>query len=136
MPRLEANGSIASPDMESPAQTCARLVAALEDLVAREAATLEVRDFAAVVHLQERCAPLVALLGAHADDVTDPALRARIRALIERRNQTGEWLSEQIEKTREALAVANEGRRRVAQIAPAYGRGAPVPIRGQLCAVG
>ncbi len=123
--------------METPAQTCARLVAALEELVAREAATLEARDFAAVVHLQERCAPLVELLGAHEADVTDRALRERIRALIYRRQQTGEWLADQIEKTREALALANEGRRRVRQIAPVYGRGTSAPSSSrQLCAVG
>ncbi len=122
--------------METPAQTCARLVAALEDLVAREAATLEARDFAAVVHLQERCAPLVELLGAHHAAVTDAALRERIRALISRRQQTGEWLAEQIEKTKRALQQANEGRRRVAQIAPVYGRGNAAPSSRQLCAVG
>lgn len=122
--------------METPAQTCARLVTALEDLVAREAATLELRDFAAVVDIQARCAPLVELLGAHASDVTDAALRERIRALLARRHQTGEWLSEQIEKTREALAEANEGRRRVRQIAPVYGRRPAAATSRQLCAVG
>jgi hypothetical protein len=123
--------------METPAQTCARLVAALEELVAREAATLEARDFAAVVEIQQRAAPLVELLGAHAEDVTDSALRERIRVLIARRHQTGEWLSEQIEKTREALALANEGRRRVKQIAPVYGSGAGIAAGSrQLLAVG
>ncbi len=121
--------------MEAPAQTCVRLVAALEDLVAREAATLEARDFPAVIELQQRAAPLVALLGARASDVTDPALRARLQGLIERRRQTGEWLSEQIEKTREALAETNEGRRRVRQIAPVYGSRC-APVSRQLSAVG
>ncbi len=121
--------------METPAQTCARLVAALEELVAREAATLEVRDFAAVVHLQKRCAPLVEMLGAHQADVTDPALRERIRALIARRRQTGEWLGEQIEKTKQALQETNESRRRIAQIAPVYGGGS-APAPHQWCAVG
>jgi hypothetical protein len=133
----EANASIGLPDMETPAQTCARLVAALEDLVAREAATLEARDFTAVVEIQGRCAPLVELLGAHAAEVTDAALRQRIRALLDRRQQSGEWLSEQIEKTREALADANEGRRRIRQIAPVYGRiPALAPASRQLSAVG
>jgi hypothetical protein len=123
--------------METPAQTCARLVTALEDLVAREAATLDARDFEAVIEIQARCAPLVELLGAHATDVTDTTLRERIRALLARRQQTGEWLSEQIEKTREALAEANEGRRRVRQIAPVYGRGVGAASASrQLCAVG
>lgn len=122
--------------METPAQTCARLVAALEDLVAREAATLEARDFAGVIEIQKRAAPLVELLGAHADDVTDPALRERLRALLARRHQTGEWLAEQIEHAREALGQAHEGRRRLRQIAPVYGRGQAVAARRQLCAVG
>jgi hypothetical protein len=107
--------------MEMPAQTCARLIAALDDLVAREAATLAARDFAAVIELQQRAAPIVELLGAHAADLTDPALRARLRSVIDRRQRSGEWLAEQIEQTREALAETNEGRRRVRQIAPVYG---------------
>jgi hypothetical protein len=121
--------------METPAQTCARLIAALEDLVAREAATLEARDFAAVIEIQQRAAPLVELLGAHAADVTDPALRTRLRTLLDRRQKTGEWLSEQIEKTRESLAEINEGRRRARQIAPVYGH-RHAPASRQLSAVG
>ena len=77
--------------MEAPAQTCVRLVAALEDLVAREAATLEARDFPAVIELQQRAAPLVALLGARASDVTDPALRARHGAAGEKRSLDYSW---------------------------------------------
>lgn len=122
--------------METPAQTCARLVAALEDLVGREAATLDVRDFTGVIEIQKRAAPLVELLGAHAAEVTDPVLRERIRALLARREKTGEWLAEQIEHAREALALANEGRRRIRQIAPVYGRSTPAAPSRQLCAMG
>ena len=108
--------------METPAQTCARLVAALEDLVDQEAATLEARDFATVVHLQERAAPLVEHLASHGTDVVDPLLRERIRALHARRQKTGEWLTTQIEQTREALRQNDESRRRATRIAPAYGQ--------------
>jgi hypothetical protein len=115
--------------METPAQTCARLVAALEDLVAQEAATLEARDFATVVHLQERAAPLVEHLATHSAEVVDVSLRERIRMLLERRQQSGEWLAAQIEQTKEALRLNDERRHRVTQIAPAYGRSRYAPQR-------
>ena len=49
--------------METSVPTYARLIAALEDLVAREAATLEARDFPAVIELQQRAAPIVCRTG-------------------------------------------------------------------------
>ena len=120
--------------METPEQMCGRLVAALEDLVAQEAATLEARDFATVAHLQQRAAPLVEHLGTHSAAVTDPALRERIRALLLRRQQTGEWLAAQIEQAKEALRLNGERRHRVTQIAPVYGRSRYAPR--QFSAVG
>ena len=121
--------------METPAQMCVRLVTALEDLVAQEAATLQARDFAAAVVIQDRAAPLVSLLGTHGPAVADEALRARIAALLARRSQTGEWLSEQIRRVREELQRTEAAKRRVAQFAPVYSH-ADSPPRRQLSAVG
>ena len=120
--------------METPAQTCVRLLAALEELAGQEAAGLAGRDFAAVVHLQERAAPLVQLLGEHAPEITDPAIRRRVKEFLVRRHETGEWLAEQIAQTRQKLQEIDTARRRVASVAPAYGQGAEVSRR--LCAVG
>jgi hypothetical protein len=121
--------------METPAQTCARLLAALEDLTAQEAASLDARDFTAVVHLQERAAPLVAHLAEHGPAVADDALRARIAALLARRMRCGEWLAEQIEQTRQRLRELDAARARATRLAPAYGAGQAVTSR-QFCAVG
>ncbi len=121
--------------METPAQTCARLVAALEDLTAQEAATLEARDFPAAIAVQQRAAPLIEHLVAHEAEIVDAALRQRLRALVLRRNKTGEWLAEQVARAREELGEAQAAQRRVAQVAPAYGHGT-APIRRQLVAVG
>jgi hypothetical protein len=121
--------------METPAQMCVRLVTALEELAAQEAATLEARDFPVVVELQDRAAPLIQLLGAHAADVTDQKLRERVAALIERRNRMGEWLAEQIARVREELKQTEATQRRLAQVAPAYGYPATTTSR-QLVAVG
>lgn len=124
--------------METPAQMCERLVTALEDLAGQEAATLETRDFAAVIAIQDRAAPLVDLLVAHAPAVTDRAVRTRITALLAKRHRTGEWLSEQIARTREELQRTETAQRRVAQVAPAYGYGSRAAAGGRphLAAVG
>lgn len=121
--------------METPAQMHARLIAALEDLAGQEAAALAARDFRLAVAVQDRAAPLVELLGAHADEVADETLRKRVAALIERRNRNGEWLAEQIARVREQLRETEAARRRVAQVAPAYRRTTRGPAR-QLVAVG
>lgn len=114
---------------------CARLVTALEELANREAATLEARDFPAAIAIQDRAAPLVELISAHAAEVTDPALRKRIAVLLEKRNRTGEWIAEQVQRVREELQQVQAARQRVTQIAP-YRRPAEKADRRQLCAVG
>lgn len=122
--------------METPTQMCARLVAALEDLANQEAATLQARDFARAVEIQDRAAPLVDLLVAHAPEVTDESIRARVAALLEKRNRTGEWLAEQMAKVREELQQTRAAQGRAAKIAPAYGRSGDKGSRPQLFAMG
>lgn len=122
--------------METPAQMCVRLVTALEDLANQEATTLQARDFPAAVAIQDRAAPLVDLLVAHAGEVDDAALRARIAAFMAKRSRTGEWLAEQMAKVREELQQTNVAQRRVAKVGPAYrapGNNGPRP---QLFAMG
>lgn len=116
--------------METAAQTCARLVTALEDLVAQETSALQARDFAAAIEIQERAAPLVDHLVAHADDIVEPRLRERIGKIREHRHRSGEWLAEQIEHTRQELLQMHASRRRVAQVAPAYGSGRGTAMAG------
>lgn len=108
--------------METAAQTCARLLVALESLASEEAACLDARDFAAVVHVQERAAPLVQLLGEHAPEIADPAIRRRVRDFLQRRHEMGEWLATQIAQTRDRLHELDTVRSRLTRIAPAYGR--------------
>ena len=121
--------------METPAQTCSRLLVALEDLAARELATLQAHDFVAAVEIQERAAPLVAHLAAHGPAVADGAFRARVWDFLQRRTATGEWLATQIAQLREELAGTQASQIRVARIAPVYGSSS-VPVSGQLLAIG
>lgn len=122
--------------MDSTNQMCARLVVALEDLTAQEALSVGQRDFAAVASIQDRAAPLVELLAAKASDITDAALHTRLAALHARRSRTGEWLDEHVDLARAELQETHASQRRVAQVAPAYGRPIKVPPPRQLSAVG
>ena len=108
--------------METPAQLCARLLTALEDLTAQETATLQARDFVTAITIQDRATPLVQLLASHGPEVVDTALRSRIAALLAKRNRTGEWLAEQMARAREELHQTKLARRTVDQVAPVYGR--------------
>jgi hypothetical protein len=122
--------------METPAQTCARLLTALEDLAAQEISALDARDFAGAVTIQARAAPLVEHLAAHGPAIAeqDAAFLARVAAFHTRRLQTGEWLAAQVARTREELGRIQASQRRVAQIAPVYGGSAK--SAGRLCATG
>ena len=121
--------------METAAQRCVRIVSALEDLVAQESVALANRDFAAILALQERTAPLVDFLVE-----TGPAcleqrgLQARVAALHQQRTQNSDSLATEIEHSRAELQQTQVTQRRVARIAPAYSQ--PAAARRQLQAVG
>ena len=120
--------------METPAQTCARLVAALEDMAASEAASVQNRDFSAVVDIQERAAPLIDYLTSNGPRYADGGLQLRIQALAGHRRRTGESLSAQIAEAKENLQSTRASQFRVARIAPVYGS-APASVSGQLSAI-
>jgi hypothetical protein len=132
--KIAVPASAALRNMETPAEMCARLVTALEDLAAQESICLQTRNFAAVVAIQDRAQPLVEHLTAHAADLVDPTVRARIAALIAKRNDSGAWLTAEIERTRQQLHAVEGKQRRVARIAPAYAYARS--SRRQLSAVG
>jgi hypothetical protein len=108
--------------METPAQRCHRLIGALDDLAAQEAASLAADDIEAVIALQKRAAPLVQDLGERGPAVVDDVLRSRVSAWLVRRREIMDRLAVRIEEARGQLGQLNASRRRVAQVGPAYGR--------------
>ncbi len=107
--------------METPAQMLLRLLAAFEDLVAQEALLLQTDNYAAVLEMQDRTAPLVSRLIELAK-VADAAARDRLAGVLMRRQRSQDLLSKQIARIREELNEIRSSQRRVAQIAPVYGR--------------
>lgn len=108
--------------MESPAQKCARLVGALEDLAGQEAAAVEHQNFEAVAEIQQRAEPLVAYLVAEGA-VIDAATRERLITVQRRRSATAERLRQGIAQVRAELEQIGSVRRRVGRVAPVYGAG-------------
>jgi hypothetical protein len=122
--------------MDTATPRCSvRVLGALEDLVAQEGAALRARDFAAAAEIQVRVEPLVEFLAAPGRlDRQNAGLRARVASLRARRQETAEWLAAEIARTRNQLGQTQLSQRRVTQIAPVYGRAAPVS--NHLSAVG
>ena len=120
--------------MDTSAQTCRRLLAALEDLAAQETTALAAGDFAELAKLSRRAAPLVEHLAAHGPAVADHSFRSRVHALLERRRHNDAVLSEQLARAKLELKRANESQRRIAQIGSIYGR--PGAATRALSAVG
>ncbi len=108
--------------METPAQRCLRIVAALEELASQEAAAVGREDFSTVQTLHERTAPLVEFLAAAGADVLGSAgLSRRLVAVYELRRRSGEVLAAAMARVRGELDANRLSRARVAQIAPVYG---------------
>ena len=120
--------------METTAQTCARLLTALEDFGEREALMVREGDFAMVAELQARAAPLIDYIGRHGPPIADGPFLARIRAFLLRRKESDEWLAARIEQTRSELQQIRTSEVRAARIRPAYS--APVLPVSRLSAVG
>jgi hypothetical protein len=121
--------------METPVQRWSRLVNALEDLVAEEAAALHGGDFDAANTIGDRAAMVVEWLVTHASVITPP-LAERLASVQAKRAANAEFLEGEITRTRDNLQQVAIGRRRVAQIAPVYGRSAGTAQRSRLSAVG
>ena len=120
--------------MESPVQTCARLLAALEDLVTEEAGLLAAEQVSEMITLQARMEPLVEHLVALAP-AADPGVRVRVQALVARRAYTGADLSARIAHLRGELDRMAETRHTVHRLAPVY-RELPTASQSRFSAVG
>ncbi|HYP17007.1 MAG TPA: hypothetical protein VEQ65_07320 [Opitutus sp.] len=107
---------------EAPRHKFNRLVNALDELVAHEAATLQARDYEGVVAIGRRADPVVAALAELGPDVADDMARARVAGLLARRQHSIEFLETQLVTAREELLALQGSMQRVSRLAPVYGR--------------
>ncbi len=104
--------------METPAQTAARLLTALEDFGAQTGNLLRQRQFADAAALMRRTSPLVEKLASLAPSA--PMLKERVGEFLARQRADMALLAEAIAETKAALANLDGTRVRVQQFAPVY----------------
>lgn len=123
--------------METRGQSLIRLLGALEDLTNQETVLLRSEDYTGVLEIQQRAAPVVERLTRLAD-VADAATRARVSAVLAKRQRSYDWLSAKISCVRGELRELQVSQRRVSQLAPVYGRiaGSRADTQPQLSVVG
>lgn len=117
--------------METPLQTAARLLAALEDLAAQESSLLRTLEFVNAVAIQERAAPLVLKLGELGRFPEVAVLQPRVAALLARRTQNRHYIDAELARLQAELRRVDEARVRLAGLAPAYSASAS-PIQSRL----
>jgi hypothetical protein len=108
----------------SPAETTARrLIVALEEFTEQQTFALQVGNWTHAISLQQRAAPLIARLC----EVTsrEPGLAARVSprldGLMEARNRLQKRLHGRREQLQTERRRLGEARRRLLDLAPAYG---------------
>ncbi len=107
---------------QSPRERFHRLLGALDELVSQEASNVAEGDFEAVAAVQRRAAPVVDEIAALAPEVNNEIARARVAALLARRQHNIDLIETQLETARSELLAVQESMSRLGRIAPAYGR--------------
>jgi hypothetical protein len=114
--------------METPVETCQRLVAALEQLVAEEQGIISAGEFAQVLLVQARIEPVTIRL---AELLKLPAVTARITgqilprlaALQARHAASIETLAARMSESQTTLAALDAARNQLGELKSAYGIG-------------
>ncbi len=107
---------------QSPRERFHRLIGALDELVSLEANNVADGDFEAVAAVQRRAAPVVEEIAALAPDVDSEIARARVAALLARRQHNIDLIGVQLETARNELLAVQESMSRLGRVAPAYGQ--------------
>lgn len=98
-----------------------RLLAALEELVSDEEFLVSSGDIDSALAVQDRAAPVVAVLCGMAGSPDCAAIAPRVQALIERRARTCDRLSAERRRMAAELRGLSESRARLRRLGPAYG---------------
>ena len=111
--------------METPHQTIARLLTALETLTSEEEHLFEKGSYTESTAVQQRSMPLVhkiaeLLNSPNVAQTLEPSLQIRVQTLLQNRRTHYDRLSAQLEVTRQELEKINESQVRARRLRPAY----------------
>ena len=110
-------------------QTADRLVAALGDLLSREAIEALAGAGLRVRALQARISPLVTALSDLASDPAEPQLAGAIGKLVEKRKHNQALMQESLARMRRELDGRGRALERLRRVRPVYGRQNAVATR-------
>jgi NAD-dependent DNA ligase len=108
--------------MQDRQKTFHRLVSALDELISQEAATVAEHDYEAVRNIQQRVEPVVHAIAELGQEVADEVARARVAALLARRQHSIDVIECQLATARAELMAVQESTSRVSRIGPVYGQ--------------
>ena len=106
--------------METPAQTAARLLGALQELTEQEGMYLRGGYYDLAGDIRRRTAPLVQQLVALADQPGVQDFQAEVRTLVEQSERHSGFLREKMVELGAEIRRTDQARLRTAQVAPAY----------------
>lgn len=106
--------------MELPVHTLARLLTALEDLTSQETLLLRSGDYAGMLRIQGRVAPLVEAV-ADLAAVAGDSSRVRVAVVIGQRMRSVDRLADRLTHASAELNQVRTHQLRLAQIRPVYG---------------
>ncbi len=122
--------------METPHQTLARLLTALETLTREEEHLFEIGMYAESTAVQQRSIPLVhkvaeLLAGPNVAQTLEASLQKRVQNLLQNRRAHYDRLSAQLEITRQELEKINAAQIRARRLRPVYQTQAVVSLVGE-----
>src|SRR4051812_15910598 len=108
--------------METPLQCAARLLVALDELVAQEGNYLRAGSFKLAAEVRGRTEPVVSRLVELSQSPGVSQLQGKVAAIVERSRQHGAMFEEKIIEFRGEIRRIDQARHRTNQLAPAYVR--------------
>lgn len=108
--------------VETPFQCAARLLIALDELVAQEGNYLRAGSFVLAAGVRARTEPVVSRLVELSQSPGVPELRGKVAAIVERSSRHAAILEEKIAEFRAEIRRIDQARHRTNQLAPAYVR--------------
>ncbi len=121
--------------METPFQCAARLLVALDELVAQEGNYLRAGSFELAAEMRTRAEPVVSRIVELSQFPGVSELRGKVAAIVERSARHGAIFEEKICEFRAEIRRTDQARHRTNQLAPAYVR-APAAKNQRFVAAG
>jgi hypothetical protein len=119
--------------MKDSLQAAGRILAALDELLAREAVAARAASGSRLRVIQNRITPLLESLSEMAGELRSPRIRESMLCLAEKRRQNVLLMQDALLRIRREMDSRAEAVERLRRVSPAYGARMPVASRLNAC---